>query len=74
MDPPELEIGTIVGIQGSCVVVRTPDGSEILCGGAAALHRRAGCFSIRAGVRVKLTTPVENSARRRRVIEIVRND
>lgn len=74
MNSQGLEIGTIVGMQGGCVLVRTSDGSEILCGGVAALHRKAGCFSIRAGIRVRLTPPVENSARRRRVIEIVRDD
>lgn len=74
MDSQELEIGTIVGMQGGSVIVRTSDGSEILCGGAATLHRKAGCFSMRAGIRVKLSPPAEDSTRRRRVIEVVRDE
>ena len=51
--PGEDTIGTIVGLQAGCVVVRLDTGKEVLCRSVTRLHRPLGFFSVPYGRRAK---------------------
>lgn len=53
--PREDTIGTIVGVQAGCVVVRLDTGEEVLCRSVARLHRSLGFFSVPYGRRAKIS-------------------
>jgi hypothetical protein len=53
--PAEDTIGTIVGVQAGCVVVRLGTGEEILCRSVKRLHRPLGFFTVPFGRRAKIS-------------------
>jgi len=55
--PAEDTIGTIVGIQLGCVVVKLDTGEEVLCRSAKRLHRPLGFFTVPYGQRAKVSYP-----------------
>jgi hypothetical protein len=55
--PPHVEdtIGTIVGVQSRCVVVKLGTGEEVLCRSVKRLHRPLGFFTVPYGRRAKIS-------------------
>lgn len=51
---PEDAIGTIVGLDAGCVLVRLETGDEVLCRGVVRLHRPLGFMTVPYGRRVRI--------------------